>query len=175
MGNTKIKQTSARGKHYSLFLGSGKQRSGLGSAWNSGPTLKAGGRDPGSGETWRGWKPSPASVYPAANPRSCVRVTELGSLLLSTCVLGFCSLPGWGLGTRRCCCRSCDVHGASLTGTWPWQACRDPRPGGPGLGLNLCVLRSPCEILGFRTGGTAFSFCSGPHSCMAAPGFLLVL
>lgn len=98
-----------------------------------------------------------------------------GSLLLSTCVLGFCSLPGWGLGTRRCCCRSCDVHGASLTGTWPWQACRDPRPGGPGLGLNLCVLRSPCEILGFRTGGTAFSFCSGPHSCMAAPGFLLVL
>lgn len=98
-----------------------------------------------------------------------------GSLLLSTCVPGFCSLPGWGLGARRCCSGSSGAHRASLPGTWPWQACRDPRPGGPVLGVNLCVLRSPCEILHFWTGGTAFSFCSGPHGCTAAPGYLLVL
>ena len=43
------------------------------------------------------------------------------------------------------------------------------------LGLNPRVLLSPCEVLEFWTGGTAVSFCSGPHSCMAGPGFLLVL
>ena len=115
----------------------------------------------------------PSLSSPAANSRPCTHVTGLRELpAQSVCPwLPFPARPG----TRRRCSRSSDVHRASLTGAWPSQACSDPRSGGPVLGLNPRVPLSPCEVLEFWTGGTAVSVCSGSPSCMAGPGFLLVL
>lgn len=75
---------------------------------------------------------------------------------------------GW---TRRCHFPSTAVLRASLslcghcshTGT---HLC----PGGPRTLFHSRVLPSPFEIPPLGAGGTAFSFCSWPHNCVASPG-----